>query len=146
MVNISVKPNMYEKSIILVSEFWLGLRSMSTLTSWGTWELMVELEDFKNNSYIALYHRFKVGNSPLYRLSISGYDSLASSLTDSLTRYHNGQAFTTSDRDNDLVPSYNCAVEHRGAWWYEKCHSSSLNALCHKSNRSYVIKAEKKKN
>jgi len=111
----------------LVSEFWLGLKALSSITSRGTWELMVELEDFKNKSYIAMYHRFKVESSPLYRLSISGYDSLASSITDSLTTHHNGQAFTTSDRDNDIAPNGNCAVLHRGAWWYEKCHSSNLN-------------------
>ena len=111
----------------MVSEFWLGLKALSSITSRGTWELIVELEDFKNKSYIAMYHRFKVESSPLYRLSISGYDSLASSITDSLTTHHNGQAFTTSDRDNDIDPNVNCAVHHRGAWWHKKCHSSNLN-------------------
>ena len=110
----------------MVSEFWLGLKALSSITSRGTWELIVELEDFKNKSYIAMYHRFKVESSPLYRLSVSGYDSLASSLTDSLTTHHNGQAFTTPDRDNDICTSQRklrCLTSGR----HRKCHSSNLN-------------------
>jgi len=107
-------------------EFWLGLNTLANLTSSGTWELMVELEDFQNKSYIAMYHKFRVEPSPLYKLSISGYDTDASSLTDSLTQRHNSQSFSTSDRDNDISGS-NCADLYLGAWWYDNCHVSNLN-------------------
>jgi len=107
-------------------EFWLGLETMANLTSSGTWELLVELEDFKNKSYVAMYHRFSVESSPMYRLSISGYDTDASSLADSLTQRHNSQSFSTSDRDNDISGS-NCADLYLGAWWYDNCHVSNLN-------------------
>ena len=86
---------------------------------------MVELEDFQNKSHIALYHSFKVQQSPLYNLSISGYDADTSSLKDSLS-VHNGYAFTTKDRDNDIYHK-NCAITFLGAWWYKKCHASNLN-------------------
>ena len=114
------------------TEFWLGLQTVSNLTKSGTWELMVELEDFQNKSYVAIYHRFKVEPSPLYRLSISGYDTDASSLLDSLASYHNGQAFTTRDKDND-VDGTNCAERFHGAWWHKTCHHSNLNG--HNYNR-----------
>ena len=125
------------------TEYWLGLKTISNITSLGTWELMVELEDFQNKSHIALYHSFKVQPSPLYNLSISGYDADASSLKDSLSGL-NGYAFTTKDRDNDIWER-NCAIAYLGAWWYTNCHSSNLNGynynrgdLPHESPKFYA--------
>jgi len=116
----------YEKGFgETTKEYWLGLKTISNITNLGTWELMVELEDFQNKSHIALYHSFKVQPSPLYNLSISGYDTDNSSLKDSLSGL-NDSAFTTKDRDNDIWHG-NCAVAYLGAWWYSSCHSSNLN-------------------
>jgi len=118
----------YEKGFgETTKEYWLGLETISNMTGIGTWELLVELEDFQNKTYIALYHSFKVHPSPLYKLSISGYDSDTSSLKDSLS-VQNGFAFTTKDRDNDIYGT-NCASKFLGAWWYSKCHSSNLNGF-----------------
>ena len=45
---------------------------------------------------------------------------------DSLTS-HDGMSFSTKDRDNDSYDIMNCAQRVRGAWWYYKCFSVSLN-------------------
>ena len=42
--------------------------------------------------------------------------------------YHRGLSFSTKDRDNDKH-SGNCALGHKGAWWYNACHNSHLNGL-----------------
>lgn len=50
------------------------------------------------------------------------------SFTHSLCFFRN-MMFTTQDKDNDVHSIKNCAVEHKGGWWYNKCHCSNLNGL-----------------
>ena len=42
---------------------------------------------------------------------------------------HDGEAFSTRDRDNDEY-SESCAQEYKGGWWYTSgCHQANLNGL-----------------
>ncbi|XP_076103307.1 microfibril-associated glycoprotein 4-like [Mytilus galloprovincialis] len=104
-------------------EFWLGNDHLHQLTSQGKYKLRIDMEDFENNRKYALYDKFGVGSeSSSYVLSVSGYSGDAG---DSLT-YHNGQKFSTKDKDNDSGGDP-CAVMYKGGWWYNYCHFSNLN-------------------
>ena len=103
------------------------MKEIATLTSKGQWELQINLEDYAGNHYAAFYTNFKINLDDLYHLSVNGYDSVKSTLQDSLSG-HNGVPFSTSDNDNDSY-SLNCAAIFKGAWWYTACHASNLNGF-----------------
>ena len=105
---------------------WLGLDNMYLLThqSSDPPQLRVDLADWEGNTAFAKYDQFSVGDEDSdYTLSVSGYQS-ASTAGDSLT-YHNGQRFSTPDRDNDVWPDH-CAVHFYGPWWHRNCYNSLL--------------------
>ncbi|KAM8930607.1 tenascin-N [Pelodytes ibericus] len=104
-------------------EFWLGLEYIHLLTTSSVpYELRVDLRTGDESAY-ALYRTFQVGTSrDKYKLTVGDYSGTAG---DALT-YHNGWKFTTWDRDNDIALT-NCALSHRGAFWYKNCHLANPN-------------------
>ncbi|XP_078356714.1 fibrinogen C domain-containing protein 1-like isoform X1 [Oculina patagonica] len=116
----------------LSGEFWLGLDKIHRLTKTKN-RLRVDLEDTENKTAYAEYDMFAVTSERTkYKLSLGTYSGTAG---DSLS-YHRGQPFTTKDQDNDSWGS-NCAVSHKGAWWYGPgCHLSNLNGLYHHGKHS----------
>ncbi|XP_071943725.1 fibrinogen-like protein A [Antedon mediterranea] len=113
------------------SEFWLGNEQINRITFDGSFELLIEMTDHLDEMKIAKYSHFRVGTEDSnYTLTISGYNGTAG---DSLTSRHNGQQFSTYDRDNDKRSGSgigtNCAEYNKGAWWYNNCHHSNLNGL-----------------
>jgi len=113
----------------VTGDHWLGLEHIHTLCPPSRpCRLRVDLKDpqYLNGTLVwAEYSSFSLtGYSDNYRLSISGYDA-RSTVYDTLA-YHNGQAFTTKDKDND-ISSVNCAIFGHGGWWYRSCYESNLN-------------------
>ncbi|BFZ04005.1 hypothetical protein BsWGS_07044 [Bradybaena similaris] len=106
------------------TNFWIGLENIYNLTQSGYNELRFDF-GIAGTQYYAQYSNFSVGDeSSGYVLAVSGYSGTAG---DSLG-YHNGQNFTTYDRDD----AYACSANWRGGWWYNypggsNCAFSNLN-------------------
>ncbi|EDS41655.1 conserved hypothetical protein [Culex quinquefasciatus] len=109
---------------VIGEEFWLGLEAIHQITKRGTYELMVELEDFSGNYKYARYTEFQLGGEA-EKYALNKLGSYSGTADDSLA-YHKGMKFSTFDSDNDPHSS-NCAKQYKGAWWYQACHFSNLN-------------------
>ncbi len=112
----------------LDGEFWLGLQKihllMSTPESGQSWELLILLEAFDDDTAHAKYETFYIGDAASdYILRIGGYSGTAGNALG----YNNNRPFTTYDRDNDNHGGSNCADNYQGAWWYYACGVSNLN-------------------
>ena len=108
----------------LEGNLWIGLDKLHAMTAAYDTELHVYMDTFDRESATSHYDYFHVGNADVkYVLSVNYYSGTAG---DSFTDSHNGKKFSTYDQDNDVYPR-NCAVMFKGAWWYNKCHSSNLN-------------------
>ncbi|XP_065198673.1 angiopoietin-related protein 7-like isoform X3 [Sycon ciliatum] len=115
-------------------EFWLGLDILHYLTSQAgsTYELRIDMM-FKTTGekHYAKWSTFRVeGEANNYRLHVSGFSS--PTLVDSM-RVHNGQQFSTRDRDHDSHSS-DCSNRYKGGWWYHACYFVNLNGLYGRSD------------
>ena len=109
----------------LTAEFWLGNDKIHRLTAARPSTLRVELEDWNGVRVYAKYGKFNIGDEQAkYRLEVGSYSGTAG---DSLVSSHNRMAFSTKDRDHDILSYSSCAVSWKGAWWYSNCQESNLN-------------------
>lgn len=107
-------------------EYWLGLETMHLLTQAKNYELRVDMEDFEGQRVFADYSSFSVGpESDGYRLKLGSF--IKGAAGDSLS-IHNGQKFTTTDKDQDTHVS-NCARICFGGFWYEGCFAANPNGI-----------------
>ncbi|XP_034156025.2 microfibril-associated glycoprotein 4-like [Pangasianodon hypophthalmus] len=113
-------------------EYWLGLENLYQLTRRRKYELRVDLQDFDGSSVYAHYSYFSVDSEAEgYRLHVRGF--INGGAGDSLA-IHNGQKFTTLDRDQDLYAPKNCAKLFLGAFWYNQCHYANPNGIYLRGN------------
>ncbi|GIX91739.1 techylectin-5A [Caerostris darwini] len=107
-------------------DFWLGNDNIYALTNQKKYYLRIDLTDHANNSRYAFYDQFWI-DSETHHYKLHAYD-YSGDAGDALTKTHDGQKFSTVDRDNDNS-TYHCAQKHKGAWWYADCHTSNLNGM-----------------
>ena len=92
-------------------DHWIGLEIIHLLTRDDSYTLNVDLWDSDGRYLTATYDDFKVGPSrDYYRLSLGPMTT--GNVSDALA-YHNGQAFSTPDVDNDAATSNNCAKQSK---------------------------------
>ncbi|KAL6482460.1 hypothetical protein MHYP_G00105400 [Metynnis hypsauchen] len=108
-------------------EYWLGLENLYQLTSKRKYELRVDLQDFEGGKVYAQYSTFSVDSEVNgYRLTVGGF--IDGGAGNSLG-FHNGQKFSTFDKDQDSDISKNCAKTYLGAFWYSNCHTTNPNGI-----------------
>ncbi|KAM3864773.1 fibrinogen gamma chain [Diretmus argenteus] len=122
------------------TEFWLGNEKMHLLTTQSTIPtvLRIELVDWEGNKKYADYAMFRVGPEiDMYRLTYAyyfggdagdafdGFD-FGDDPSDKFFTSHNGQQFSTFDKDNDKFDG-NCALQDGSGWWMNRCHAAHLN-------------------
>ncbi|XP_077472366.1 tenascin-N [Stigmatopora argus] len=107
----------------MTDEFWIGLDKIYQMTNTPIqYEVRFDLGLGSERAY-AVYDSFKIGSArQKFALSIGSYRGTAG---DAMT-YHQGRPWTTIDSDNDIALG-NCALTHRGAWWYKNCHLANIN-------------------
>jgi hypothetical protein len=63
-----------------------------------------------------------------YRLNLASPVQLVGTIDAGINTYHNGQQFSTTDRDNDSHDTTNCGyVYSETPFWYKSCWSGSIN-------------------
>ncbi|XP_030385695.1 angiopoietin-4 isoform X2 [Scaptodrosophila lebanonensis] len=112
----------------LADEFFIGLEKLHALTASTLHELRILLVDFEGNLREARYSTFAIGGEKEhYPLRLLGsFQNSEASAGDSLS-YHAGAKFSTFDNDNDNCVQCNCALKHKGGWWYSNCATSNLH-------------------
>ncbi|XP_062569643.1 ficolin-2-like [Saccostrea cucullata] len=102
------------------------------LTKEITSSLYVTITLQNGTTLYEMYDGFSVSDeAEKYQIFLAGpaTGTLGDSKIDTGFHYYNqsGMYFSTPDRDNNRYSSH-CAAVYRGGWWYNRCHSSFLNA------------------
>ena len=107
--------------------YWLGNDLLSQLTAHNRYKLRFDLQqNGTGNRYYAEYSTFRVlSEADNYTLQVGGYSGY---VTDRFSGYHNGEQFSTFDRDNDQHSSLNCAAYNGGGFWWKYCGTCGVNA------------------
>ncbi|XP_065198648.1 ficolin-1-like [Sycon ciliatum] len=115
-------------------EFWLGLDTLHYLTSQAhsTYELRIDMVfNTTGEKHYAKWSTFRVeGEANNYTLHVSEFSS--PTLVDGM-KYHNGQQFSTRDRDHDSGDG-DCSNSSKGGWWYNACYFVNVNGLYGRSD------------
>lgn len=97
-------------------------------------EVLFIMEDWDYETRYAKYNKFVVGGED-EKYAIIELGDYSGDAGDSFS-YHRTRKFSTKDQDNDNNPTANCAVDYKGAWWFDNCYSRSVFVL------NYLLKIQ----
>lgn len=109
-------------------EHWLGLARIRALAGAGK-ELWIDMQKVSGENAYARYAGFSLRGAD-YELQVSTF--VGGSAGESFYSFDQrsvGRGFSTFDHDVDDLATGNCATNYAGGWWFDKCHSSSLNGI-----------------
>ena len=115
------------------SEFWLGNKNLHLLTARGSHSFQFVFRYNTEPSIInSTYGSFSVSDgSDAYRLHIDqfqGGNGGNAFMDSNPSLCHNGQRFSTTDRDND-ESIRRCATEYESGFWFDNCWYINPNGL-----------------
>ena len=103
----------------------LGNDAIHQITYSTNYALKTYLTGWDNITKIARYDQFRIADeADGYRLTISDFSGNAG---DSLSLYHNGEMFSTKDKDNDRKNKEHLAAALSSGWWFGSNFRSNLN-------------------
>jgi len=124
----------YQDGFAANGESWIGLDKLHQLTSERSYSLKITMTDYDNKAFVAVYNYFRVGPGESYVLTVESFNNTLSTLGDSMA-VHNGQKFSTKDRDQDGSSSH-CANDWSGGFWYDSCHHAHPTGLSSATKKS----------
>ncbi|XP_076132176.1 angiopoietin-related protein 3 [Alosa pseudoharengus] len=107
----------------LKQEFWLGLEKIYAIARQGESVMLIQLEDWREETRSIEYLFTLDGPATDYTLHLT---RLRGNLPDAMSN-HTGMRFSTKDRDNDNHEDSNCARNYTGGWWFNACGDTNLN-------------------
>ena len=117
----------------LSSNFWLGNENIHRLTATKR-ELILDVHFEAGDHSFILYKSFQVANEDaFYKLHVSDYQPS----TGDCFEIHNGEKFSTIDRDHDKHKTKHCARKHESGWWFGDCTVCFLNGALDPSAESF---------
>ncbi|XP_026854188.2 angiopoietin-related protein 3-like [Electrophorus electricus] len=100
------------------SDFWLGLKKISSIASQGDSVLHVQMEDWKREKYLMEFECSLEGPASNYTIHFKS----GGLTSESQTRIR----FSTKDH-YDGNNNQNCAHDYTGGWWFSGCGDINLN-------------------
>ncbi|XP_066918043.1 microfibril-associated glycoprotein 4-like [Clytia hemisphaerica] len=113
------------------SEYWIGLENIYQITNtFKNVMLKIEATKFDGTSNYMIFEHFYIENEKkLYLLHCGLFKEGASFAKDDWL-YHDGQYFSTPDRDNEDYQPMHCARDtNKGGGWFNACSRINFNGI-----------------